>query len=296
MKETTPHWRIIQRDGTLNIRRQHGKRIRFSDLYYTLLATSWTRFFTFIGLVYLLLNFLFAWIYFAAGPSALQGVDHSSTGTRFVSCFFFSVHTLATIGYGTISPASVLANTVVAMEALIGLLCFAVITGLFFLRFSQVRPRIVFSKIALVSELDGTPCLIFRLSNERLNEISEARVHVVLVQNETSADGQRFRRLHNLKLERDYSPLFALTWTIVHPIDEQSPLRGRDAAALREAGVEIIINVAGVDEVLSQPIHARFSYTADDLVWGGRFADMVSRDTEGRIQVDLAKIDQLAGS
>jgi len=283
-------WRFINRDGTMNVSAGDFRRNSLTDLYHLLLSMRWRTVFLLVTAIYLLINVLFGTAYFLGGPDALQGTRAISGLERWVECFFFSVQTLATIGYGGISPQSLTAHILVTIEALTGLIGFALITGIIFSRFARPTARVRFSCQALITRIDGKPCLVFRMANERLNQIAEAQVRVVLARGEMTREGQSFRELYDLKLERERSPLFSMTWTIVHPIDSESPLYGETSQSILERDTEIITTVTGTDETFSQTVHSRFSYAAHEFEWNRQFADMVFRTPDGILRVELEKM------
>jgi inward rectifier potassium channel len=294
----TPHkntdgkgWRFINRDGSMNVRGEDFHRSSLFDLYHMLLSMRWRMVFLLVTAIYLLVNVLFGTAYYLGGPEALHGVQAVNPQERWLECFFFSVQTLATIGYGGISPNTHYAHFLVTIEALSGLIGLTLITGIIFSRFSRPTARIRFSQHALITRLDGRPCLIFRMANTRLNQIAEAQVRVVLARTETTQEGLTFRELYDLKLERDRSPLFSMTWTVLHPIDSDSPLRGQTRESIRASDTEIITTVTGMDETFSQTVHSRISYAAHELEWNTEFEDMVYRDEKGYMTVRLEKID-----
>ncbi len=286
-------WRFLNRDGSFNIARGGYKKAFASDLYHSLLSASWPGFLSFVILVYLSINLIFAGLFFLCGPGALEGVRLSPAFSRFIDSFFFSVQTIATIGYGRISPFGLVPNVLVTVEALMGLLSLALMTGLLYARFARPTARVIFSQHALIAPLDGIPSFVFRIANERLNQISEAHVNAVFVKTERTREGETYRKICDLKLTRNHSPIFALTWTVIHPIDSESPLLGMAEEDLRETNAEILITVTGIDDTFSQSIHARFSYVTEDLIWGARFKDMVSRGDDGKIHIDLKKIHDI---
>ncbi len=289
----TPRWKILNKDGSFNLRRKGPKKFPISDLYHYFLSASWGEFFLWVFILYMAINVEFATAYFFCGPDALGGIRDGTRLDRFVDCFFFSVQTIATIGYGRISPVNLIANILVTLEALLGMLCLATVTGLFYARFARPTSRILFSRPALITTLDGEKVLMMRIANERLNQIAEAKVGLSLVRTEVSKEGESFRKIYSLKLERDYSPVFALTWTLIHPIDAGSPFYQATLEDLERVGTEIFVSVSGVDETFSQNIHARYSYTPEDLVWGGRFKDIVHRQDDGKVLVDLQELHTL---
>ena len=266
---------VINRDGSLNIHRppQWGKF--FSDLYHYLLSISWPRFFILIVAIYFLANLFFAVLYFACGAEALDGVHKTSSLARFADSFFFSVQTLATIGYGRISPVGLLSNILVAVQAFLGMLTLAIVTGLLYARFSRPTARVIFSNNAIISRYNDQPCFVFRVANERLNQIIEARMTLTLTKNVTSKEGETSRKFYNMKLEYAYSPLFALSWTIRHFIDEHSPMFGMDENQMREDQVAIFASLSGLDESFSQTITARSVFRYDEIVYNKRFKDIL---------------------
>lgn len=271
-------------DGGLPTVRVGGADGYLSDLYHFLLVSSWSRLLLLLGIVFVGSNCLFALAYLLAGDS-IQGARPGS----FADAFFFSVQTMATIGYGHMVPRTLWANILVAIESLVSLLGLAVVTGLTFAKFSRPTARVLFSRVSVIAPWDGVPSLIFRMANQRGNHIAEARVHVILARNETTAEGDVFRRLHDLQLVRDETALFALTWTAIHPISDVSPLNHATRESLAESEAEIIVSLTGLDESFSETVHARHSYRAEDIVWGARFVDILSRLPDGRRQVDYTR-------
>jgi inward rectifier potassium channel len=261
---------------------------RLRDVYHLALNAPWSLLLASFAGVYVVVNALFALAYVAGGDT----IANARPGS-FVDAFFFSVQTMATIGYGALAPRTFYANVLVAIEAFLGVLSFALATGLFFAKFSRPTARVLFSRVAIVAPRDGVRSLMLRMANERANQILEAQVHIALARTEITLEGERVRRLYDLALLRTRTPLFVLTWTVIHPIDEQSPLFGATPESLREAEGEIIVSVMGIDETFSQPIHARYSYVADEIVWDARFADIMSRLPDGRRLVDYAQFHEV---
>jgi inward rectifier potassium channel len=256
----------------------------FGDLYHFLLVASWSRLLALLAVLYVGSNCLFAIAYLLAGDSIQGGRPHS-----FADAFFFSVQTMATIGYGNLLPRTLWANALVTFESLVGLLGLALLTGLIFAKFSRPTARVLFSRVAVIAPWDGVPSLVFRMANQRGNQIVEARVHVVLARSETTAEGEVFRRLHDLDLIRDQTALFAFSWTAIHPIGDASPLHGATPASLAESEAELIVSLTGLDESFSDIVHARYSYRVEDIVWGARFVDVLSRLPDGRPHIDYSR-------
>jgi inward rectifier potassium channel len=263
----------------IGLRRQPGK-----DLYHYLLTASWSKLFVLVLVGYVGSNAMFAAGYLLEGDV----IENARPGS-FLDAFFFSVQTMATIGYGKMAPRTTLANALVAAEALVGMLGLAVVTGLVFAKFSRPTARVLFSRVAVVTQYDGRPSLMFRMANERASQIVEAQLHVTLLRDETTAEGEAVRRAHDLVLRRSRSAVFALTWTAIHPIT----LHGEDAASLAAKRTDLVISLAGFDESLSQGVHARYAYGPGDVVWGSRFADVLGRLPDGRLAIDYRKFDDL---
>ena len=238
--------------------------------------------------VFAITNVLFASLYMAIGIEHLKGADSGSAGVEFVNAFFFSTHTLTTVGYGNIYPLGPVANLVAALEALVGLMGFAVITGLMFGRFSRPSARIGFSDWMLVTPYGEGTSLQFRIVNRRTNNLLELNARLLLMTVVGGTGGLR-REYAPLQLERDQVLFFPLTWTIVHPITQSSPLYGKSAAELREMQAEIMILIKGFDETFGQTVNVRHSYRHDEIAWGGRFTTAFEIDEPGgdlRLEVD----------
>ena len=257
------------------------KKKHLNDLYVELLAASWTRLLVLIVSVNLSINILFALGYLAIG----DGIENARPDS-FADAFFFSVQTLATIGYGKMAPQGLAANLLVTAETITGFCFFAVVTGLVFSKFSRPTARVLFSNVAVICPYNGVPHLMLRLANERNNRIVDANVHLVLLREETTKEGHDMRRFHDLKLVRSRTPVIRLTWTVMHPIDEHSPLYNATPEKLRESETEIIVSLTGLDETLSQTIHARYSYIAEEIKCNATFEDVLLQRDDGRITVD----------
>jgi len=284
-----PLRRVINPDGSFNVVRR-GTTWRDVNPYLHLVSIPWVHFFGWVLLGYVLVNSLFATVYFMLGPGALtRGLDPSHAAGRFLQCFFFSSQTLTTVGFGAIAPATPAANIVAAFEALAGLLGFAVATGLLFGRVSRPSARIGFSKKALISPYQDGTSFQFRMVNRRANTLIEPAATLMMMTVDR-ADGNSRRDFRVLKLERPSIMLFPLTWTIVHPIDSDSPLFGKTAADLEGVQAEFMILVKAWDETFGQTVHQRFSYRYSEIVWGGRFTPAFGVDEKGDLQVHVDKV------
>ncbi len=268
----------------IGLRRRPGM-----DLYHHLLTASWGKLIALVALGYLASNAIFAEAYLALGDA----IENARPG-RFWDAFFFSVQTMATIGYGKMAPRTPGANALVAAEALVGMMGLAVVTGLVFAKFSRPTARVLFSQVAVVSPYDKVPSLMFRMANERANQIVEARLHAVLVRNEQTAEGFTVRRVHDLALRRNRSALFALTWTAIHPVTPQSPLYGEDAQSMADKEADIVVSLTGYDETLAQTVHARHAYAPEQVVWGVRFRDILVRLPNGIRAIDYRRFHDVA--
>jgi inward rectifier potassium channel len=254
------------------------------DVYHSLLVATWRRLFGLVLAAYLGANLLFALGYLWIG----DGIEEARPGS-FMDAFFFSVQTMATIGYGKMAPRGLAANLLVTVEALVGLLGLAIVTGLVFAKFSRPTARVIFSRNALMTTFDGVPSLLFRMANERGNQIAEAQAHLVLLRTERTPEGEEVRRMHDLPLHRSHSAFFAFTWLVVHPITPASPLHGETARSLREKGVDLVASVTGLDETLAQTIHARHAWSPQEILWDHRFVDVLSRLPDGRQAIDYRR-------
>jgi inward rectifier potassium channel len=254
------------------------------DVYHSLLTTTWLQFFGIVLVAYLGANLLFAAGYLAIG----DGIEEARPGS-FADAFFFSVQTMATIGYGKMAPRGLVANLLVTVEALIGLLGLALVTGLVFAKFSRPTARVIFSRDVVITRFDGVPSLLVRMANERGNQIAEAQAHLVLLRTERTPEGEEVRRVHDLRLRRSQSAFFAFTWLVVHPITPESPLFGETAESLASKDVDLVASMTGLDETLSQSVHARHAWAIDRIRWGHRFVDVLVTLPDGRRAIDYRK-------
>ena len=278
--------RFLNRDGTFNVRRRGLGIFRSRSLYHFLIDVTWPRFFGLVVVWYVVTNAAFAAAYMAVGIEAFPGLEAEGTGSGFLAYFFFSVHTLATIGYGHVVPRGTAANALVTMESLVGLLAFGLAAGLMFARFARPTAHILFSDHALMAPYRDGNGFMFRIVNGRKNQIVELHARIVLTRRKNSGTGREY---HLLDLERDRVAFFPLAWTVVHPVDENSPLRGVSEAELIAQDAEFLVLLSGFDETFSQTVHARSSYRADEIRWGRRFADMFDHDGES-LAVDVDRL------
>lgn len=278
--------RLLTRTGGSTIDRSSFQSSPLRDLYHFMLVMSWPRFLGMVTVIYLVSNVLFAGTYLLCGD-CLDGAVPGNFG----DVYAFSVQTMATIGYGKMTPKTRVADTLVAIEALFGLLGFSMATGLMFSRFARPSARVRFTDKAVINRWNGVPTLMFRMANERSSQIIEAQVSANLLRNEQSAEGGTMRRFHELHLTRSKTPAFGLTWTAMHPIDEKSPLYGATVEQLAEQQVEIAVALMGTDENMSQTIHARWVYSSMDLEWSARFADVFVPGDNNVRRFDMSQFD-----
>jgi inward rectifier potassium channel len=258
-----------------------GQQRRWNDLYHVLLTMPWWAFFAVMALTFVTLNAAFAGLYLL-DPN---GIANARPGS-FADHFFFSVETLGTLGYGVMAPQSLYAHSVVTAEAFVSLVNVAIATGLIFARFSRPTARVLFSKVAVISRFEGVPTLMFRVANQRGNQILEADVSLTLAFRTTTREGTPMRRFQELRVMKSRSPLFALSWLIMHPIDETSPLWNATPESLAATQSEVLVMISGNDQSFAQRIFARHSYLPEEIVWGGVFVDVLTMSPEGELLVD----------
>jgi inward rectifier potassium channel len=281
--------RTINADGTFNVKRD-GLRWRDANPYLMLIDTTWPRFFLFVTTGFLAINVIFASLYMIIGLNRLKGLEPELDG--FSNAFFFSVHTLTTVGYGNVYPVGPWANTVSSIEAATGLMVFAIFTGLLYGRFSRPTARLIYSKNALVAPYQDGTSLQFRVTNARRNVLMNMEAHMLLMTVESS-DGELKRRFIDLPLERQNIYFFALTWTVVHPIDSSSPLFGKTVEDMSKMKAELLILLQGFDDTFSQVVHSRYSYRHDEIVWGARFTPAFKIDPKGALVVEIDRISEM---
>jgi inward rectifier potassium channel len=282
--------RLLNHDGTFNVRRNDLGPFHPFNAYHTLLSLPVPRLLGLVAAFYVVVNVLFAALYWLAGSDALVGAA-SGPLARFEDSLFFSVQTLATIGYGRLVPNTRIANILVALEALVGLLGFAILSGLLFARFTRPTAKIVFSRNAIIAPYDTGWALMFRLVNLRNHDLTDVRA-VVSFARWVEENGARRRRFDLLPLERQSIIFMPLHWVIVHPIDGRSPLRGLSMGSLTAADPEIVCLITADDETFAQTVHAKTSYDKADIVWGARFRDMYTSDVD-HVAIDLTRLHDL---
>lgn len=274
--------------GFREIERLGCESARFADLYIRLIEISWGRLLGLAICYYLCVNALFAGLYLL-GEAPISGVEAPS----FARYFFFSVQTLSTIGYGAMSPQTDYGHVIVTVESFCGLISVALMSGVVFAKASRPTANLKFSDVAVVCQHNGQPTLMFRVANMRGKEIVEASMRVSLLKGETSAEGNTMRRIHDLELIRDQSPAFILSWQAMHVIDERSPLYGVSADEMVQDGMMLLITLMGYEGAYAQTVHARHEYYPDQVRWGHRLVDVISRRPDYSVVLDLRRFHDI---
>jgi inward rectifier potassium channel len=284
--------RLLNPDGTFNVQRTGVSIFTSLNPYHTLLSMSWSTFLGLVLLLYFLSNVVFGALYASVGSGALVDTSSEPMNDLFVRGFFFSVQTFATIGYGTIHPAGIFPNLLVTIESYYSLLANALITGVVFARFARPTARIVFSKVAVVAPYREQTGLMFRIVNGRNNQLIEVGA-VVMIARFVNENGRIVRRFDVLELERRKVTFFPLAWTVVHPIDEKSPLFGLTMQDLIATDAEILILLTAVDETFVQTVHARSSYKPASIIFGHKFATLYNEVEDGEpISIDVRRLSK----
>jgi inward rectifier potassium channel len=286
--------RILAPSGQFNVHRR-GTNWRDVHPYLFMINISWPVFAALILAGYVIGNLVFAFVYMGIGVEHLQGADNSTASSRFLSAFFFSAQTFTTVGYGRISPDGILCSLVAAFQALLGLMAFAVATGLLFGRFSKPVARIAFSRQMVVSPYLSGSSLQFRIANRRGNNLMEIEAQVLLMTVESSDHGL-LRKYKPLALERPSVQFLPLTWTVVHPIDETSPLWGQTIDHLSRQQAEFLILIKAFDDSFFQTVHVRHSYRYEEVAWGARFVPAFEVDSRGAMVLDLKRLSDTVPS
>lgn len=283
--------RAINKDGSFNVRKR-GLGLRDSGVYLHFMNLGWFWFLVHIGLAYAIVNLGFAAVYYAIGTEQLSGADRSTPLDSFLSAFFFSVQTFTTVGYGHVAPKGILTSSVAAFEAMAGLLGFAIGTGLVYGRFSRPSAKLAFSPQMVVAPFQGGRALMFRIANRRPNVLMESEATAILMTVEKVGDHRR--KYTPLRLDRDRILFLPLTWTVVHPIDESSPLWGKDDTELEALQAEFLILIKVFDDTFGQTVYARYSYTWDEIQWNYKFEQAFNVNADGDLELDLADLGKTA--
>jgi inward rectifier potassium channel len=286
------HQRLIRQNGRFNVQRKAANPFHAYNVYTWLIRIGWWQFTSLVVGWYLAVNTLFAVFYWLIGVENLTGIDRSNVLESFMDAFFFSAQTLTTVGYGRIAPVHIPASTVAAIESMVGLMGFALVTGLLYGRFSRPLPNLAFSKRMLVAPYNGGRALMFRLANKSQNQLIEAEVSMALAYREPDAQGKMMTQYRGLPLELRTVQFMPLSWTLVHAITPESPVYGwtQDDFALRN--VEIIVSFKATDDTFMQTLHDRTSYLFEEIVWGAKFIRVFDPQPDGSTVLHLDRIDE----
>ena len=288
--------RIINLDGSFNIRRT-GIGSQFKHIFQWLINTTWTNFTLLILGGYIVMNVAFAFIYLSIGIEEISGRELMHVKSDFVIALFFSFQTFTTVGYGLLAPLSPLANWVASIEALFGFISFSIATGLLYGRFSRPSALIMYSKKILVAPFQDGYSLMFRLVNMRPNVLMDLEAKVLLTT--THQENGIFRRkYHTLHLDLDHIDFFPLNWTIVHPIDEESPFYQKSVTEILKLNPEILVLLKAFDDTFSQTVHSRYSYAMRDIVFNAKFLPAFHTHKDGTVTInvhDIHKFEKLPG-
>lgn len=258
-------------------------RTSLRDFYYIFLRVRWSLALVAIVVSYLALNAVFAGAYMLTGGVA------NAHPRSFFDAFCFSVQTMGTVGYGAMYPVSAAANVIVIAESVTSLIVTAVATGLVFAKFSRSTARVAFSRHAVIGPNDGVPTLMFRVGNERGNYILEATIRVAIIRTARTKEGVTFYRMVDLRLARERSPMMTRSWTVLHPIEADSPLFGATPESIARDEVELVATLVGTDDTSMQPVHARKRYLDRDILWGARHADILTEQPDGQLVADMRR-------
>ena len=286
---TNAQSRLVNQDGSFNLVRVNGSLWDQLNIYNRLITMRWSLFFAWLFGAYIVTNTFFAGIYMLADARSLTGIDDKVMNGPFWKCFFFSAQTLTTVGYGHISPGSFLTSCIAAFESMIGLLSFALATGLLYGRFSRPVAHIRFSKNAVFAPYLDVNAWMFRIINTRANQLINIEITTTLSRLEPKSDGTLTRKYYPLNLERNKVAFFPANWTLVHPITDKSPLYGCTPEELEQSDAEILISLQAMDDTFVQMVHTRYSYRYSEIRWGHKFRPMFDR--EHQTELDLNKLD-----
>jgi inward rectifier potassium channel len=280
--------RFLNQNGTVNVKRKvSDKHIGF-DLYHWLLGITWIQFISLVFVSYVVVNTMFAVLYYAIGADKFGGLDVGSGSEKFYQLFFFSAQTLTTVGYGHIYPKSVFPSTVSSIESMLGLMGFALVTGILYGRFSKPKADLQYSNEAVVAPYKDLTGFMFRVANKKQNELIETECQVILAINNTETQRRDF---HFLELERSKINLLPLTWTVVHPIDDKSPMYGLSELDVKERDGEFIILIKSITDTYFQTVYSRMSYKNSELAWNAKFVPMKQMPhKDGSISINLQDI------
>jgi inward rectifier potassium channel len=274
--------------GSYEFRKKGVSRFDLRDPYHLAVALTWPQFLASLLVLYLSVNVVFAALYWLV-PGSVGNARPNS----FADVFFFSIETLGTVGYGEMFPATAYGHAVAAIEIICGLAFTAVLTGLTFVRFSRPRAKLVFAANPVVTTHNGKPTLMVRIGNGRVGVLAEAEAKLNVFFVDTATESTPFRRAQELRLERSRIPLFTNSWTLMHVLDERSPLHGYDATRAIETDARVFVTIKARDPTLATEVHDARYYAPQDIRFGMRYADIVSTAADGALVADLKRIGEL---
>lgn len=288
-KASNNEGRLLNKDGSFNVVKKGLPLLDRLSFYHVLITISWWQFNLLIVFTFFTLNLLFAGIYILIGIEHLAGTLSITPFEKFLDAFFFSAQTFTTVGYGRINPIGISANVVASIESLTGLVTFALISGLFYGRFSRPAAKLVFSNNALVAPYQNSTALMFRLANSKNNQLTEVHAQVMLSMIDPKTQKRGF---YILELERTKINFLSLSWTVVHPIDETSPINGFSIQDLKDAKAEFLILIHGFDDTYAQTLQVRHSYTLDEIIWDAKFVPAFTTLENGKVALHLDKLNE----
>jgi inward rectifier potassium channel len=281
-------YRSLNKDGTFNVRKTNVPFFERFNFFHSLISMSWVKFFILIVLGYFIVNMIFATIYVMIGIEYLTGINGSSEFDNFIEAFFFSSQTITTLGYGRVAPIGIAANSIAALESMLGLLSFALTTGMLYGRFSKPSAKIKYSSHAVLAPYQDINAFMFRVVNPQSNQLLEVEVNVTL---SMKRENSHLRNFYPLDLERTKVVFFPYMWTIVHPINNSSPLYKLNEAEVIAKDAEFIVMIKAFDESFSQTVYSRFSYKAFEIKWGEKFVYLLKQEKDG-VSVDVGRISE----
>jgi inward rectifier potassium channel len=283
--------RIINADGTYNVVRKGSQR-GIRDIFKYLVEIKWSKFFLILFSAYILMNLVFTVIYMAIGFENITGIDERE-GPVFMQAFFFSVQTFTTVGYGTLAPLGVATQSVAAIEAFVGFLSFSLATGLLYGRFSRAQSKLTFADHFVYSKFEDGYSFKFKLTNKRDVVLQDVEARTLVFFNDKNEAGEMSRQFFTLPLTLPTIQIMALTWTLVHKIDEESPFWGKTKEEIIEMKPEFLVLVNGFDEIYSERTRARKSYVAEDIIWNKNFATIFSSRDDGMVEMDVRDLNKV---
>jgi inward rectifier potassium channel len=284
------HQRLVNPDGSFNVRKKGDRAVTIADAYHVLLSWGWWKFFGILIAVFVIINFLFACIYYFIGPEYLTGIIGNSSADKFWESFFFSSQTLTTLGYGRVSPVGFWSSAFAAIESAIGLLGFALSTSLLWGRFSRPTAKIKYSENILVAPYRDFKGVMFRAINGGRSSLIEIEADITMARTET-IDGKEQRRFYKLNLELSKITVLPTSWTLVHPVGEDSPFYGRSKDDVEREETEVLVTLKAFDETYSQTVYSRTSYKSHQIVTGAKFIPMIEDADDGTIILDMDKLN-----